>query len=250
MNPRQQVINSDIFYLFQLRGAPSLKMDFTKSRELIEDLTEDILDIRIGGENGILKSLETLNIMLLAHEEALSKLETHSKDAKTLEKYEKELLDQFKQHDRLLHMINMNNPSAGSTNMAINRNRILKREALLGKDSTQDQSSTSNDSLPDSELLQLQDRIVKQQDYQLDSLSQVLGRQKKIGELIGQTLDEQVDMLDQVDERVDRVQSGIGSASSRVGAFMAASASDSSLCYTIVFLFLILILVIYLTRLL
>ena len=105
-----------------------------------------------------------------------------------MEKYEKELLELFKQHDRLLHMVNMNNPSSATStakisSLAINKDRILKRDALLGKESTDPSAPSSKDAqvdMGDGELLQLQDRIINQQDHQLDSLSQVLGRQKKV----------------------------------------------------------------------
>ena len=56
------------------------------------------------------------------------------------------------------------------------------RVALLGK-SDQYEATESKDALiemGDGELLQLQDRIMDQQDQQLDSLAQVLGRQKKV----------------------------------------------------------------------
>lgn len=56
------------------------------------------------------------------------------------------------------------------------------RVALLGK-SDQSETTESKDALiemGDGELLQLQDRIMDQQDQQLDSLAQVLGRQKKV----------------------------------------------------------------------
>ena len=68
----------------------------------------------------IVKNLTELNDILQAHENALSRLETGGKvDVKTLETWEKELLDQFKQHDRLLHMVNMNNPVQSSTTTKI-----------------------------------------------------------------------------------------------------------------------------------
>ena len=62
-------------------------------------------------------------------------------------------------------------------------------------------------------------------------------------------MDEQVDILDQVEGRVDGVQNGLDVASNRVNTFMASSSEDSKLCYTILGLFLLLIIVIYLTRL-
>ena len=57
------------------------------------------------------------------------------------------------------------------------------RKELLGITNHSKETSSSKDALidiGDSELLQLQDRIMDQQDQQLDSLAQVLGRQKKV----------------------------------------------------------------------
>jgi hypothetical protein len=68
------------------------------------------------------------------------------------------------------------------------RDRLLgqssARAALLPKnDRETTASSSSKDALiemGDGELLQLQNRIIDQQDQQLDSLAQVLGRQKQV----------------------------------------------------------------------
>jgi hypothetical protein len=98
------------------------KIDFDSSRNLIEELTESILEQRIGdfqGVGNVMEKVKQLNTMLQAHEKTLSRLESSgngdSEHVKLMEKWEKELLEQFKQHDRLLQMVNMNNVENQST---------------------------------------------------------------------------------------------------------------------------------------
>lgn len=104
---------------------------------------------------------------------------------KQLEAMEKELLNQFKKYDRLHQMAqSVFNPKNQTPKTSPPRRKILQSlPDLIPQNNTTTTTSTDKDyliDLPDSELVQLQDRILEQQDQQLDGLAQVLQRQKKV----------------------------------------------------------------------
>ncbi|KAF9572974.1 hypothetical protein EC968_009179 [Mortierella alpina] len=68
------------------------------------------------------------------------------------------------------------------------------------------------DNLDNSQMLQLQQRIVEDQDQNLDRLSEAIGRQQEIGLMIGDELDSHLDMLEDTDHIVDRTESRLGIA--------------------------------------
>ncbi|KAG0305552.1 hypothetical protein BGZ98_003960 [Dissophora globulifera] len=68
------------------------------------------------------------------------------------------------------------------------------------------------DNLSNHQMLQLQQRIVDDQDQNLDRLSEALGRQQELGLMIGDELDTHMEMLDDTDHLVDRTSSRLGIA--------------------------------------
>jgi len=60
------------------------------------------------------------------------------------------------------------------------------------------------------ELLRLQRTLRDEQDQHLESLSQVLGRQKQLGQMIGDEMDLQNEMLEDLDSDVDRTRGRMG----------------------------------------
>ncbi|KAI8354387.1 hypothetical protein B0O80DRAFT_450940 [Mortierella sp. GBAus27b] len=68
------------------------------------------------------------------------------------------------------------------------------------------------DHLDSTQMLQLQQRIMDDQDQNLDRLSQSLGRQREIGLVITDELDTQIDMLDDTEHLVDRTAHHLGTA--------------------------------------
>ncbi|KAG0369268.1 hypothetical protein BC939DRAFT_478598 [Gamsiella multidivaricata] len=68
------------------------------------------------------------------------------------------------------------------------------------------------DNLGNSQMLQLHQRIMDDQDQNLDRLSHALGRQQDIGLMIGDELDTHIGMLDDTDHLVDRTESRLGLA--------------------------------------
>ncbi|KAF9131973.1 hypothetical protein BGW39_001042 [Mortierella sp. 14UC] len=69
------------------------------------------------------------------------------------------------------------------------------------------------DNLDNSQMLQLHQRIMDDQDQNLDRLSNSLGRQQEIGLTINEELESQVGMLDDTEHLVDRTENRISIAS-------------------------------------
>ncbi|KAF9175184.1 hypothetical protein BGX20_007753 [Mortierella sp. AD010] len=68
------------------------------------------------------------------------------------------------------------------------------------------------DNMDNGQMLQLHQRIIDDQDQNLDRLSNALNRQQEIGLMIGDELDTHVDLLDDTDHLVDRAESRLGIA--------------------------------------
>ena len=66
-------------------------------------------------------------------------------------------------------------------------------------------------------VLQLQQQLMKEQDEDVDVLAQAVARQKKIGMEIQEELVVQKDLLNMLDEDVDRTQGKIDVARKRIG---------------------------------
>jgi len=67
-----------------------------------------------------------------------------------------------------------------------------------------------DDEAESGELLRLQRTLRDEQDQHLESLSQVLGRQKQLGQMIGDELDLQNELLEDLDTDVDRTRGRMG----------------------------------------
>ncbi|KAI1471974.1 uncharacterized protein F4812DRAFT_416237 [Daldinia caldariorum] len=86
-------------------------------------------------------------------------------------------------------------------------------------------------------------RILDQQDEQLDALGASIARQRELSMQIGDELDEHVAMLDDVDVAVDRHQGRLDRARRQVGK-MSRAAGDSKQMIAIIILIIILVLLI------
>jgi len=109
------------------------------------------------------------------------------------------------------------------------------------------------DALPDhadfsnQQIHQYHQDVMAEQDSQLDALGHSIGRQRELSLAIGEELDEQMLVLDEVDERVDRHQSKLDGAARRLGR-VARSARENWSCTAIVVLVVVLVLLIIITK--
>ncbi|KAI9832234.1 MAG: hypothetical protein M1826_002238 [Phylliscum demangeonii] len=99
------------------------------------------------------------------------------------------------------------------------------------------------DGLDNERLHAFHTQVLRDQDDQLDRLGESIGRQRELTIQIGDELDSQVQLLDEVDEHVDRHQTRLDLARQRLGTF-ARGAKDNMQLTVIVVLIVILVLLI------
>lgn len=91
-------------------------------------------------------------------------------------------------------------------------------------------------------------RIMCDQDTQLDRLGESIGRQHQLSIQIGDELESQVDLLDDVDDHTDRSQSRLNRASRRLGRLRTSASKERSGMMTIVGLIIILVVLIVILK--
>lgn len=89
--------------------------------------------------------------------------------------------------------------------------------------------------------------VLRDQDEQLDRLGDSIGRQRELSIQIGDELDDHVQMLDDVEQHVDRHQSRLDGARKRLGT-IARKARDNSQLTIILILICVLVLLIIILK--
>jgi len=126
------------------------------------------------------------------------------------------------------------------------------RNALFGNSgsataASQQQPYTDDETTPDQSQLSNEQihtyhkQVLSDQDAQLDALSSSIGRQRMLGIQMGDEMDDQNAMLDDVEQGVDRFQGNLDRARGRLGK-VARKAKDNWSWVTIGVLILILVL--------
>ncbi|KAG0031293.1 hypothetical protein BGZ81_001449 [Podila clonocystis] len=98
------------------------------------------------------------------------------------------------------------------------------------------------DNLDNSQMLQLHQRIMDDQDSNLDRLSDALGRQQEIGLMIGDELDTHLDLLEETDHLVDRTENRLGSAAKRLAKVAKGTKGCGS--WTVILILVIILVVV------
>ncbi|EPS40241.1 hypothetical protein H072_5969 [Dactylellina haptotyla CBS 200.50] len=104
-------------------------------------------------------------------------------------------------------------------------------------------SLVDTEDMPNQQVYTLHQRIMEEQDGTLDRLSESITRQRELSIQIGDELDSQGELLDDLDDGVDRAQRRITSARKRLDTF-AKKAKDNGSMITIVVLIIVLVLLI------
>ncbi|KAK6506395.1 hypothetical protein TWF506_011306 [Arthrobotrys conoides] len=117
-----------------------------------------------------------------------------------------------------------------------------KSKQVRFSDSLVDTSDMSN-----TQVLTLHQRIIEEQDDTLDRLSESITRQRELSIQIGDELDSQGELLDDLDDGVDRAQRRMTGARKRLDTF-ARKAKDNGSMVTIVVLIIVLVLLIALLK--
>ncbi|CAG8513062.1 4495_t:CDS:2 [Acaulospora colombiana] len=165
-------------------------------------------------EDAINKNLAKLQTGIKELEQELSTAEesgTHS--SKDLKGKEDMLIKLTKQYEKL---------------SALMQDDISARELLLGINATTQISAKSKtktvrfspivetDDMDNTQVLLLQERIMRDQDEDLDRLDEAIGRQRELSLMIGEELDSQIELLtdteaivDQTDGKLNRAKRGL-----------------------------------------
>ncbi|KAG0226739.1 hypothetical protein BGW41_004092 [Actinomortierella wolfii] len=166
-------------------------------------------------EKTIEKNLTRLKEGIQELEADLSRLEEEGTlSSKELQEREDTLIELQKQVEKLEALIQ----DQDDTNA---------RDILLGKTQTTVKRTSSRtvrfsdtvvetDNLDNTQVLQLQQRIVEDQDSHLDRLSESLGRQREVGLMIGDELDTHIDMLGETEQLVDSTAQRLSRATKRI----------------------------------
>ncbi|ORX57454.1 hypothetical protein DM01DRAFT_1227050 [Hesseltinella vesiculosa] len=126
----------------------------------------------------------------------------------------------------------------------------LAREALLGNSTTRSGgirflSSSEHvfpESLEDEQILQLQQRVMDDQDENLDHLSLAVGRQRELGLLIGEELESHIRLIDETEEMADRTDERLRRARKRLDYVGRKVKDNKSVCIVIALIFVFFIL--------
>ncbi|CAM0141061.1 hypothetical protein VKS41_002326 [Umbelopsis sp. WA50703] len=117
------------------------------------------------------------------------------------------------------------------------------RQILLGKASSRanqnkmvrfsDDTEVNPQELENGQILQLQTRMMDDQDRNLDMLSEAVGRQRELGLLIGDELEQHVQLIEDTDEMVDRTDTRLRHAQKRLNYVGRRVKDNKSICIVI-----------------
>ncbi|KAI9301790.1 hypothetical protein BJ944DRAFT_270955 [Cunninghamella echinulata] len=120
------------------------------------------------------------------------------------------------------------------------------RNLLLGK-SQQHYVSRYEDADPDTleneQILQLQQRIIDDQDTNLDHLSIAIGRQRELGLLIGDELDNHMELIDETEMLANRTDERLRKAKKKLDYVGRRVKDNKSVCIVIALIFVFFVLV-------
>ncbi|ORX89773.1 hypothetical protein K493DRAFT_340407 [Basidiobolus meristosporus CBS 931.73] len=178
-------------------------------------------------EQTIRKNLERLKEGIVQLEQELSQDEEAGVSSLVLKQKEDKVIKLSEQHERLEALL-----SGDRSERA--------RDLLLGsrpsKISKWETSVQIDDGLENGPMLQLQERILDEQDRSLDQLSEAVGRQRELGLLITDELDRHIELLDETDQAIDSSQRRLNSARKRLDYFRRKSREAGKYVYLAIYI--------------
>ena len=109
-----------------------------------------------------------------------------------------------------------------------------------------EQAPPDQDQLSNQQIHEYHKSVLRDQDDQLDRLGHSIGRQRELSIQIGDELDDQVQMLDDVEEHVDRHQSTLDRARKSLGDVARKSRDNKQLTIILVLIIILVLLIIIL----
>ncbi|KAK9759541.1 hypothetical protein K7432_017373, partial [Basidiobolus ranarum] len=187
-------------------------------------------------EKTIKKNLERIKEGINQLEEDLSKDEESGVSSPLLKQKEDHVIQLSQQYEKLEALL------SGDQS-------VEARDLLLGNSPPKSRKWETSvqiedpEELDDGQVLQLQDRIMEEQDRNLDELSEAVGRQRELGLLITDELDRHIELLDETDEAIDSSQQKLNGARRRLDYVRKKTKESSSICLILVLLLLLLIVI-------
>ncbi|KAF1814313.1 SNARE complex subunit [Eremomyces bilateralis CBS 781.70] len=120
------------------------------------------------------------------------------------------------------------------------------RNALFPYRDDPDDESPDQSHLNNQQIHQYHSQVLREQDTQLDALGESIGRQRDLSIQIGDELDNQALLLDDVDERTDRHQSQLDRAKTRVNKIGRAARDNWSMTIIILLIVILILLIVIL----
>ncbi|CEG70629.1 hypothetical protein RMATCC62417_06492 [Rhizopus microsporus] len=97
--------------------------------------------------------------------------------------------------------------------------------------------------MENSQILQLQQRIIDDQDQDLDHLSEAIRRQRELGLMIGDELETHAILIDETEEMVDRTDERLRRAKKKLDYVGRKVKDNKSICIVIALILIFFILV-------
>ncbi|CAL3962502.1 unnamed protein product [Diplocarpon coronariae] len=138
-------------------------------------------------------------------------------------------------------------PSAKSVRFSEAPSEVEARDALFPYRDDPTDGPPDQSPLDNQQIHAYHRQVIAEQDEALDRLGESIGRQRELSIQIGDELDEHVQMLDDVDRRVDRHQNSLDKARKNLGS-VARKAKDNMQLTIIVILIIILVLLIIILK--
>lgn len=176
-----------------LSSTTQIKLDIKNAQKLSLD-TSRFTSQFSSNSTELKSSIDQLELLLTSAEQ-----ESHPDSRK----FEQELLNLSKRVGRVLEEVGTD-----------------KRTSLLSRNAPPLHQVSSNNETSTESHLHLQTQLVQDQDIHLTELGNVISRQKQIGLAISRELDTQVEILDDVDSGVERVQRRLGGVQGRLDNFV------------------------------
>jgi len=129
--------------------------------------------------------------------------------------------------------------SSGSGDMGTSGWGTSSSSYQYGGEREVEPASTSQYTTP--QLRQQQYQVIEEQDRGLEALSQVISRQKQIATVIGEEVDYQNDLIDDITDHVDRTRDRLVGETGRVRAI---DRKDNTCGYWVIIIILLVIIVI------
>ncbi|GET03732.1 SNARE complex subunit [Rhizophagus clarus] len=166
-------------------------------------------DIEYPHEETLNKNMERLRSGIKELEEELSAAEeSGTLNSKELKEKEDTLIKLTKQIDKLEALM-QDKPSARKLLLGLNN---IMDEPSSKKSKKTVRFSDQTDDYDNAVVIQLQQRMIQNQDEDLDRLSAAIGRQQELGLMIGEELNYQVELLAETEDIVDRTEGRLNKA--------------------------------------